>query len=510
MLQVDVDEAVIRRVVEGLPFGQLPGGHAFIVVGYDLVDDGVGDIPGLEDDQSLRVASSGTSGYLRHQLEGTFVGTEIGVIQQGVCIEDAHHADPLEVQAFGHHLRADEDVRPTFGKVIDDAFVSRAGTGGVQIHSGYPCLREQGFDFIFYLLCAEAAGTQVSAVACRASAGQGFGVAAIVARQHVQPFMVGQADVAVLAFGHPATRVAFNHGGKAAPVLEEDDLLFALQCLADVLQQQGRERTGHALLASEFADIHRDDLRQAHRLVAFAQGDEGVFLRLGIVPTLQAWGGGAQQSFGSAERGEDDGGIAGMVAWSGVLLLVGGFMLFVHNNQLQPLEGQEYGGTYPQDDIVGMVGQLALPDFHPFGIREFGVVDAQAGAEYASQASGDLGSERYLGKQIQYLSAALQHFLNQMDINLCLSAGRDSVEQAYILFTQGGDDFIVGTLLGRGQLAGRLHLGGEQVGVQTADFCLVGFKDTTSHQAIEYGRSGTSPLQQIAFGHGAFTASQGP
>ena len=148
VLQVDVDEAVIRRVVEDLPFGQLPGGHALIVVGYDLVNDGVGDIPCLEDDQSLRVASSGTSGYLRHQLEGTFVGTEIGIIQlrhqlegtfvgteigiiqQGVCIEDAHHADPLEVQSFGHHLRADEDVRPTFGKVIDDAFVSRAGTGG--------------------------------------------------------------------------------------------------------------------------------------------------------------------------------------------------------------------------------------------------------------------------------------------------------------------------------------------------------------------------------------------
>ena len=222
--------------MEGLPFGQLPGGHAFIVVGYDLVNDGVGDIPCLEDDQSLRVASSGTSGYLRHQLEGTFVGTEIGVIQQGVCIEDAHHADPLEIQTFGHHLRADEDVRPSLGKVIDDAFVSRSGAGGVQVHPGYTCLREQGFDFIFYLLRPEAAGTQVCAVARWASAGQGFGVAAIVAGQHVQSFMIGQADVAILAFGHPATRVALYHRGEAASVLEEDDLLLALQRLADVLQ----------------------------------------------------------------------------------------------------------------------------------------------------------------------------------------------------------------------------------------------------------------------------------
>jgi len=41
--------------------------------------------------------------------------------------------------------------------------------------------------------------------------------------------MVGEADVAVLAFGYPAAGVALYHGGETAAVLKEDDLFFLFQ-----------------------------------------------------------------------------------------------------------------------------------------------------------------------------------------------------------------------------------------------------------------------------------------
>ena len=82
---------------------------------------------------------------------------------------------------------------------------------------------------------AEAAVAQVSALAGGADAGQLVGVATVVAGQLVQPLMVGEADVAVLAFGYPAAGVALYHGGETAAVLKEDDLFFLFQRLADIL-----------------------------------------------------------------------------------------------------------------------------------------------------------------------------------------------------------------------------------------------------------------------------------
>ena len=141
----------------------------------------------------------------------------------------------VEVQTLGHHLRAYQDVRLALLEIGDDALVGGTGAGGVQVHTGYAGVGEEGFDVIFYFFRAEAAVAQVSALAGGADAGQLVGVATVVAGQLVQPLMVGEADVAVLAFGYPAAGVALYHGGETAAVLKEDDLLFLFQRLADIL-----------------------------------------------------------------------------------------------------------------------------------------------------------------------------------------------------------------------------------------------------------------------------------
>ena len=138
-----------------------------------------------------------------------------------------------------------QDVRLALLEIGDDALVSGTGAGGVQIHTGYSSVGEKGFDVIFYFLRAEAAVAQVSALAGGADAGQLVGVATVVAGQLVQPLMVGEADVAVLALGYPAAGVALYHGGEAAAVLKEDDLALFVPAPRGYIEEQWGERTVH-------------------------------------------------------------------------------------------------------------------------------------------------------------------------------------------------------------------------------------------------------------------------
>ena len=125
---------------------------------------------------------------------------------------------------------------PSLLEVVDDAFVGRTGTGSIQIHAGYASLWEDSFHVVFNLLRTKATVAQVHSLAGRTLTGHGLRVTAVMAGQLVEPLMVGEADVAVLAFGYPAARVTLDHRCKAAAVLEEDDLFLLLQRLAHVLQ----------------------------------------------------------------------------------------------------------------------------------------------------------------------------------------------------------------------------------------------------------------------------------
>ena len=49
----------------------------------------------------------------------------------------------------------------------------------------------------------------------------------------------------------------------------------------------------------------------------------------------------------------------------------------------QPTEGQEHRRTHAKDDVVVVLRQLFLPDFHALGIGKLRVVDSQPMAEDA-------------------------------------------------------------------------------------------------------------------------------
>ena len=135
MAQVNIDEAAEGGVRKHLAFKHLGVEHLPIVVGRNLTDDVAVGRACLEDDMACMVLAPCSSCHLAEGLEGTLIASEVGQVEHGVGIEDANHRDIVEIESFGHHLGAYEDVGLVVGEIVDDVLVVGAGTGGVEIHA---------------------------------------------------------------------------------------------------------------------------------------------------------------------------------------------------------------------------------------------------------------------------------------------------------------------------------------------------------------------------------------
>ena len=192
---------------------------------------------GLKDDQSLLIFTPGTSCHLGHQLESTLIAPEVREVQHRIRIQNPHHTDMIKVQSFGHHLRTNQDIGLALFKIRDNFLVCGTGTGGIQIHPGDFRLGKYQFYIIFYTLCTETAMHQFHSAARRAGTGNLIGISAVMASQLVQPLMIRQTHITVLAFRNPAAGMTFYHWSETATVLKQDNLLLTLQCLFYLLDQ---------------------------------------------------------------------------------------------------------------------------------------------------------------------------------------------------------------------------------------------------------------------------------
>ena len=61
--------------------------------------------------------------YTHLQLESTLIAPEIREVQHRIRIQNPHHTDMIKVQAFGHHLRTNQDVRLALFKIRDNFLV---------------------------------------------------------------------------------------------------------------------------------------------------------------------------------------------------------------------------------------------------------------------------------------------------------------------------------------------------------------------------------------------------
>ena len=88
-----------------------------------------------------------------------------------------------------------------------------------------------------------------------------------------------------------------------------------------------------------------------------------------------------------------------MIAGHGILLLVRSLVLLVDDDQSETLERQKYGTAGTEDDIVGILRELFLPNLHAFCIGVFRVVDAEAVAEDVLQTFHDLNGKGNLRQE---------------------------------------------------------------------------------------------------------------
>ena len=166
--------------MEHLPFRQLSAYHVFIIIGNDLMNDRMLDALGLQHHPTPLVLTSGTSRYLRHQLESPFIGTEIRIIQHRIGIQYSDDTYMVEVQTLRHHLRTDQNIGLSLFKVCNNLFVSRAGAGGIQIHTRHGCFGEKDFDVVLNLFRTKAAVHQFRTFAGRTGFRQLVGITAIM------------------------------------------------------------------------------------------------------------------------------------------------------------------------------------------------------------------------------------------------------------------------------------------------------------------------------------------
>ena len=233
--------------------------------------------------------------------------------------------------------------------------------------------------------------------------GDAGGVAAVVAGEGGGLLVERQGDVAVRTAGCPAALPTFDEGGESAAILEEDDLFVAVECSLHGFDEPWGEKSSHEFFP--FCLFGIDDFDGGELLVLVALGE--LYVAVAFLPCqvidLEGGGGGAEEGFGTEHVGKHDGGVAGMIAWRRLLLLVTLFVLFVYDDEAEVLEGEEDAGTDAENELVGGGGGLPFVDFQPLHVSKLGMVNAHAVAEYVAKTFGDLGGEGNFGEEVEDL-----------------------------------------------------------------------------------------------------------
>jgi hypothetical protein len=110
----------------------------------------------LHDHPAAERATAAAAPDLRDELAGPLGGTEVGEVQAGVGVHDAHEHHRREVESLGDHLRADEDVDLPVAEGVERAFVAAPRPHRVGVHAGHAGAWKGGPDLILEPLRAGA------------------------------------------------------------------------------------------------------------------------------------------------------------------------------------------------------------------------------------------------------------------------------------------------------------------------------------------------------------------
>ena len=204
-------EFLIGVAAEVVMAGKLNGGGVWCV--------------GLNDDFSFKLTTSCPTCDLGEQLEGALTGAEIGNVQAKVRVEHTNERDIGEVQAFGDHLGADDDVDFALAKFLQGFTQGVFTAHGVGVDACDSCLWEYFFDDALYLLGAVALAADGGVSTLGAFLGGQCLVATHVADEAVISAVIGERDSTVAALANMTTAGALHGAGESTAIEKQDDLL---------------------------------------------------------------------------------------------------------------------------------------------------------------------------------------------------------------------------------------------------------------------------------------------
>ena len=161
---------------------------------------------------------------------------------------------------------------------------------------------------------------------------------------------------------------AGDGGGEAAAVQEEHGLFAAGEADAYGFDEfGGEEGTGLAGLFFAF-EPHVDDADVGHdgAVDALGQADETVFAGAGVAVGFEGGGRGAEEDGAALQGAAHDGDVAGVVV-GGLVLLVGGLVFFVDDEEAEGADRREEGRAGAERD-AGFAGRDALPFVVAFAV----------------------------------------------------------------------------------------------------------------------------------------------
>ena len=161
--------------------------------------------------------------------------------------------------------------------------------------------------------------------------------------------------------------------------------------------------------------------------MAGGQINHAVAAAFGIEDALQAGRGADQHTGGLGEAGAHHRHVAGVIDHA-LLLLEGGFMLLIDDDQPQIGKGQEQRAAGADQHWRSTLGHSA-PGVAPGGWGQFTVPQRRRRAETCGKALQPLGGEGDFGQQHQCLPAGSEAFGDGVVINLGLARTGDAAQQ---------------------------------------------------------------------------------
>ncbi len=269
-------------------------------------------------------------------------------------------------------------------------------------------------------------------------------MAAMVAKETGAPVQ-GHGAVATRAIGVPATVVAQQHRGVTAPVAEHQGLLTARQADADRIQQGARE----AMLGALSTQVEHVDPRCPRAGRALAQLQPGIAPAAGVLESLEAGRGAAQQYRNPAPLGAHQGEVTRVVAET-VLLLVGGVVLLVDHHQTQLRQGRKHRRA-GADQHPRLAARHQRMGARPLAIGQAGMQHVDRYRQVLAIAPDGLRGQADLGHQHQRLLSLREAVFDRGQVDLGLAAAGDAFQQGHPEAPRQTGDRSHGCLLRRGQ-----------------------------------------------------------